>query len=88
MGYIVESATELAGLEIRGQSVVLKEKGTSFPDAGNKNIFVYHHEVNGEIFCSVELTKQYLEELLAFFDNPKNRELFELSVGDSLATGE
>lgn len=84
MGYIITHPNKLVGFEVRSESVRIYEQHNPndiWPEPPATHVFT-----NGN--SSVELSKEFLEQVLAFFDNIQNRDLCDLNVPSPLETGE
>jgi hypothetical protein len=80
MGYIVTMPGDAGprtepGVEVRRESVRLFQHYERVPPEVRPQIWA-----NGVPTLSVEITKEYLSRILAFFDNPNNRALCGLEV--------
>jgi len=89
MGYCVTIPEEsVVGFEVRAESVRISrmwlrdEQGEEAREA-DPIIFTSKGSAN-----SVEIEKEFLARVLAFFDNPENRRLCDLEVPAPLPTGE
>lgn len=71
MGLILDTQSEILGVEIRRESVSLldlKRKGpyeTGEEETTSEHVYTYGHG-------SIELSKEWLKELIAFFNKPEN----------------
>lgn len=85
MGYCVtmpppnEGGPKMFGIETRRESVIVSRHYEKWPPETPAEMFGMETPGVSGLY-SVEMSKDYLSELLAFFDNPNNRVLCGLNV--------
>lgn len=81
MGYVVSHPSEVFGVEVRRESIILSEHYEVWPHTPTR-LFG-----DGVPVHAVEVERAFLEQILAFFDNPENRALCHLAVPPPLVSG-
>lgn len=83
MGCILETNDEVLGLERRRESFVVLDLQREYPTPATANTRTTLNIKSEHIFANadgeIEVSREFLKKLVAFFDKPENRKMLDES---------